>query len=189
MNRVVFVKTTPKFTKTEYKTLMKIENELEKEMLKQIDIICGCAGIVLYENWGWRKERISKLYMEICNVWEKKTSEESVLGICEQETGIVIDIPEYEGNYQDLKFFQGDSRIEDLEPKQRIYMRQRQKRWMGVEILATLLVALHRTYGFGSGRISKVYSQIVEVRDRYNWDSKLIDSECNRITGVGFAVR
>jgi hypothetical protein len=189
MNRVVFVGTTPKMTKTEYKILMKIENELEKEMLKQIDIICGCAGIALYESWGWRKERISKLYKEICGAWEKKTREESMLEICERETGIVIDIPEYEGNYQDLKFFQGDSKIEDLEPKQRIYMRQRQKRWMGAEIFASLMIALHRTYGFGSERISRVYSQIVEVRDRYNWDSKLIDSECNRITGMGMKIR
>ncbi|MCR4745228.1 MAG: hypothetical protein K5894_08360 [Lachnospiraceae bacterium] len=188
MKRVVFTNNRY-MTKTQYKTLRKIEDELEKEMFRQISIICGCAGIALFENWGWKKQRISKIYREICEVWRLKPNEESMIGICEKETGITIGIPEYDGNYQDLKFFQGDSNIEDLTMNQRIYMRQRQKRWMGAEIFASLMIALHRTYGFGSERISRVYSQIVEVRDRYNWDSKLIDSECNRITGVGMPIR
>ena len=76
---------TPYASKTQLRTLKKIEDELEKEMLKQINIACGCAGIALYENWGWRSRRIAKLFGEIYDIWKECTADPkiSMLEMCE----------------------------------------------------------------------------------------------------------
>ena len=177
-------------SKTQIKTLKKIEDELEAEMWKQISIISGSAGIALYENWGWRTKRIASLFREINECWKECAKDKSIsmLGMLEKETGVVIDIPEYEGKYSELLFFQDSSDVE-LSIQQRIYMRQRQKKWIGAEIFASALLALHRLYGFGGDRLNRIAAQIYEVRDRYNWDAKTIEKACYELTNVGIDIK
>lgn len=177
-------------TKMQLRTLKKIEDELETEMWKQISIVSGSAGIALYENWEWRAKRIAGFFREINRCWVECTGDrsESMLGMLEKETGIIIDIPGFDGKYSDLLFFQGDSADVELSIQQRIYMRQRQKKWIGAEIFASALLALHRLYGFGDGRLGRVSGQIHEVRDRYGWDPKAIEKACYEITGVGLEI-
>lgn len=191
MNRAVVVGGNIRCTKMQWKTLRKIEDDLEKEMYKQIGIISGAFGIALYENWGWREKRIAKLFQQISDAWNECAADpnKSMLEMCEDETGIVVDIPEYEGDYKELKYFQKESIREELSIQQRIYMRIRQKKWLGAEMLAATLLALHRCYGFGEERINRLFQQFLEVRDRYHWDQKTIEDECFRITNVGITVK
>ena len=186
MNKIVMLQ-RPKANKMQLKTLNKVENDLKKEMNKQIAIVSGSFGIALYENWGWRQNRIANLFSEINNAWTEVSNDNylSMLSLCEKETGIVIGIPEHDGNYNDLRYFQENpSKILDMTIEQRIYMRLRMKKWIGAEMVASVLVALHRRYGFGVERLDRLYHQMEEVRDRYNWDEKLIENECTRITQV-----
>ena len=188
MKRMIIKEPIVKCTKTQYKRLMKAENDLEKEMLKQIGIIMGCAGIALFENWGWKKKRISDFFFGMQAAWNEcvRDTQRSMLEICEDETGIIVDRPDYEGNYKDLLFFQPKEKIATLSIEQRIYMRIRQKDWMGAEIFASVLVALHRKHGFGDKRIFRLKEQMDEIRDRYSADSDVIEKECRKITGIDF---
>ena len=186
MNKTVVLSRPIKATKTQIKTLKKIEDDLEKEMYKQIGIVSGSYGIALYENWGWREQRIRNFFAEINNIWNEVSRNpcESVLSLCEKETGIEISIPDYEGSYRDMIYFQGDTLGLQLTIDQKIYMRLRQKKWLSVELVASGMVALHRKHGFGYERLNKVYEQMDDVRHRYNWDCKTIEQECYRLTNV-----
>ncbi len=178
--------------KSRRKALDKAEKELMKEMYKQIDIVSGSIGIALYENWGWRDKRIAKYFREINEVWKECSADKdvSMLEMCENETGLVITLPGFEGDYKELKYFrERRPEDEDMTYFEMIAMRQQQKRWIGVMILASAFLAIHRLYGFGGERIVRLKEQMEEVRDRYGWDARKIEKACFDMTGVAIEVR
>lgn len=191
MNRSIVYYNPNSANKTQLKTLKRIEDDLQKEMYRQIGIVSGSFGIALYENWGWREKRIGKFFQEIVNAWEEcaKDPDISMLEMCENETGIVIGIPGCESSYKDLIFFTSDTRHVEMTIEKRICMRLSQKKWLGPEMIAAALVSLHRIYNFGYDRLSKVYQQMEEVRNRYNWDADTIEKECYAMTNVAIDVK
>ncbi len=188
MNRLYYY-TLGKGTDAQRKALIKAESELKKEMYRQIDIVSGCAGIALYENWDWRKGRISKLFQEITETWDEcaKDKDLSIIEMCENETGLVITAPGFEGNYKDLKYFQKDGG--DLSILEMIHMRHQQKKWAGAMLFASAIIALHRLHGFGGERVMRLKGQIEEVRDRYDWNPHKIVNACDQITGVSITLK
>lgn len=186
MNKSIVFSKPGKISKTQLRTLKKIEDDFYKEMYKQVEIVSGSFGIALYENFGWRKKKIEKFFNEINETWSEVSSDPnlSVLALCEQETGIELSIPEHDGSYKDLLYFNISPGTIQMTIQQKIYMRIRQKQWVGAEMIGAGLIALHRLYGFGYNRLATVYEQMTDVRERYNYDNKLIEAECYSITGV-----
>lgn len=180
-----------KCTKMQWKMLKKIEDELQKEMYNQIGIVSGSMGLALYYNWGFRQQRISKLFKNICVAWDECVADDdtNILDMCKKETGFTIGIPEYEGDYKDLIFFQEKKKMDKLSIHQRIYMRQRQRKWLGAEVLASALISVHRQFKFGGERIGKLYDQMVEIMQEFNYDCKKIEDECYKVTNVGITVK
>ena len=185
MAKVYVYGNNQKATPNQWKTLRKVEDDLQKEMYKQLNMISGSVGIALYEYWGWRHERLHKLYKTIDKLWEEIADDPNVSAfkLCEDETGMVISIPDFDGTWSDLLYYKDKAYKKDLPIQQLIYTRIRQKKWIGAEVVASVMVALHRMYGFGYERLSRLYEQMDESRNRYDWDAKKIRQECFRITG------
>jgi hypothetical protein len=177
-------------TKSQKKALAKAEAELKKEMYDQISIVSGCIGIALYENWGWRKARISEVFNEIENSWNACSADKniSMIEMCEKETGIAIYREGYEGDYLDLKYFQPLT-SETMTISQYIYMRIQQKKWVPATILASAFLSLHKLHGFGKERMLRLRDQVDKIRERYQADPKKIEDACYKITGVAITVK
>jgi hypothetical protein len=172
--------------KMKRKALERAERDLKNEMYKQIAIVSGCFGIALYENWGWRKARIAKLFKEISAAWDECSADKdtSMIEMCEQETGIAVYREGFQGDYKELKYFRPREGAR-LTVDQTIHMRYQQKKWVATTIFASAFLALHKLYGFGGQRILRLRDQVDEIKLRYNNDSKKIEKACFEITGVG----
>lgn len=171
--------------KMKRKALDRAEKDLKDEMNKQIVVVSGCFGIALYENWGWRKARISKLFREISDAWNECSADKdiSMIEMCEQVTGIAVYRSGYDGDYQELKYFKPGENVK-LTVNQLIHMRYQQKKWVSTTIFASVFLALHRLYGFGGERILRLRDQVDDLKLRYNNDAKKIEKACFDITGV-----
>lgn len=64
------------------------------------------------------------------------------------------------------------------------YMRIRQKQWIAPQIMACIMVALHRKYGFGFERLSRLYNQIDAIRTEYNLDPDKLREACREETHI-----
>ena len=65
-----------------------------------------------------------------------------------------------------------------------LYMRQQQIKWVRPQLMACLMTALHRKYGFGYERCSRIYQQIQEIEAEYEADPKKIRQACRDETGI-----
>lgn len=160
----------------------------EKEAVKRVNIFYGSAAIALWEFWGWREKKIKHLLELTQDIWNECSSDNniSMLQMLENETGIDMRIPETGKSWHDVAFLNAkiNMKIEDMSRPQIIYMRQQQTKWVGAQVLAGICIALHRKHQFGATRISRLISQINEVRFQYEEKEKVIINECMRITGI-----
>lgn len=177
--------------KAEQKARKKANIDYMKEVHNQIGIVSGSVGIALYENWGWREKRLQKLFSEIKESWEECAADKniSMLEMCENETGIVIDRQGFEVDYKELRYFKpGDiSEQDEMSLCEFMYMRSQQKKWAGPQVFASVLLTLHRLYGFGAERIIRLKEQMEDVWTRYGSDCKKIEKACQEITGVSIS--
>ena len=158
---------------------------LAKEGDRQCHLIYGAAGLAFYRHWGWRKDRILKLMDLTVEVWNEcaKDPDTCMIEMCENETGIEIQ----NGNgksWKDLPYMNAKLNPGRMTMAQCIYMRQRQIQWLAPQIMAAIMVALHRKYGFGYERCARVYSQIMEIEHEFKMDPKLLKNACLMETGV-----
>lgn len=76
---------------------------------------------------------------------------------------------------------------EDLGPMtdaQWLYMRQQQIKWVRPNIMACILIGLHRKYGFGFDRCARVYAKIEEIEQEFKDDPKRIRRAAQEEVGV-----
>ena len=66
-------------------------------------------------------------------------------------------------------------------------MRRQQIKWIAPQVMACIMIALHRKYGFGFDRLSRFYAQIDEVRGEYGNDPDRIREGCRQLTGIDVA--
>jgi hypothetical protein len=63
--------TIVKTTKAYEKMIKKAESDLNKECSRQLDLVNCSAIITLYEKYGWRTDRISKLLFVSQDKWKE----------------------------------------------------------------------------------------------------------------------
>lgn len=63
-------------------------------------------------------------------------------------------------------------------------MRRQQKKWMAPQIVAGILLALHRKCGFGFDRCARMYQQIDAIEQEYGKDPQKTAQACLELTGV-----
>lgn len=168
--------------------LKKAEKDLNEEMYKQVDIIYSSAAIAFARYWdkGWGPLRIRRLFDLTQECWDEcgETNEVSMLEMVENEVGIEIRIPETDKSWHDLAFLNAKIDMGRMTKCQWIYMRQRQKQWIGAMVMACMFLALHRKYGFGPERLLRLMSQIDDIRIEFNYNRKDLVKACLEEAGV-----
>ncbi len=162
--------------------LKKADNELNAEMHKQVDMIYSAAAIAFARYWndGWGPKRIISLFEKTAETWDEcgESNDVSMLQMLEDETGIEIKIRETDKSWHELAYLNSSIKMDRMTKAQWIYMRQRQKLWIGAQVLACMFLALYRKYGFGPQRLLRLMEQIDDIRDEFSWDRKALVKAC-----------
>ena len=156
------------------------ETAMQKEMERQVDMIYSAMAIAFHRYWGWGPLRIRRLMDKTQDAWDEcgETNEVSMLQMLEDETGIEIRNHELGKSWHDLAYLNAKIDMGRMNRAQWIYMRQRQKDWIGPQVIACVLLALYRKYGFGHQRCLRILGQIEEIEAEFGYDPKKLKAAC-----------
>ena len=166
----------------------KATQRIQTDGLKHCTVLYGAMGIVLWRHWNKRVVAITSLFDLSRSVWRDcaKDHDSSMIQMCEDETG--IEIQNGDGaSWHDVAYLNGSLNPGMMNEAQWLYMRQQQIKWIRPQIMACLMVALHRKYGFGFERCARIYRQIDETAQEYRSDPKRIREACLELTGIDVA--
>ena len=165
----------------------KATRRIETDGIKHCFVLYGATGIVLWRHWNKRVVAITSLFDLSRTVWRDcaKDHDSSMIQMCEDETGIEVNNGEGK-SWKEIWFLNGHipGRMTDA---QLLYMRQQQLKWIRPQVMACLMIALHRKYKFGFDRCARIYAQIDEVSAQYADDHKRIREACLELTGIDVA--
>lgn len=161
---------------------------IEIEGRKQLFLIYGATGIALYRHYNMRKTAIVRLFEITSSIWEECAADinKSMIKMCYEETGIEIQC----GNgksWEDLPYLNGKINKMRLTDAQWVYIRHQQVKWIAPQVMACILLALHRKKGFGFDRCAKFYQRVQEIEAEFENDPDMMRAECKTITGVDVA--
>ncbi len=162
--------------------------KIEKEGRKQCLLIYSATGIALWRNYGKRKEAITNLFNLTSDVWIAcaKDYDHSMIEMCELETG--IEIQNGSGtSWRDVPYLNGSLDPGKMSYEQLVYMRQQQVKWVRPQVMACMMVSLHRKYGYGFERCSRLYNEIQEIEREYKCRPERIRRACYELTGIDVA--
>lgn len=161
--------------------------KIEKEGDKQIRILYGSSALALCRNWGMKKVAIERTFDVSLDIWQRcaKDTENSMIKLCEKETGIEIQNGEGK-SWRDLPYLSGKD-VGPMTEAQLIYMRNQQVKWVAPQIIACILMAMHQKHGFGYERCARFYGQVEEIKDEYKTNPKWIRTACLEETGIDVA--
>lgn len=168
--------------KTAYR---KATENLEKEGLKQCTLLYSATALALCRHWGKGKQAITSLFELSGDIWRQCADDNlhSMIELCEKETG--IEIQNNSGkSWRELMYLNATLDTGKLSNAQWVYMRHRQKDWTAAQVMACIMVSLHRKYGFGFDRCARIYSQIQDIAASYEDDPKRIREACLKETGI-----
>ncbi len=167
--------------------IRKANREFMAEGYRQINLKIAGAGLALHRNWGYGARRISTMMDELLRGWNEcaKDSSASMLTMLEAETGIELAVPG-EKSYHELIYLNGTPRG-NLSEMQIIAMRRKQTKWIGTTILASVMLSMHRMYGFEADRDTALMNQIAEIENEYGGNGSRIVEALRKETGVEFA--
>ena len=163
----------------------KATDNLEKEGQKQCMLLYSAAALALNRYWCKGKQTIISLFELTGEVWRTCADDNmhSMIQMCEEETG--IEIQNNSGkSWRDLPYLNASLDDIKLSNAQWVYMRHRQKDWIAAQVMACIMVALHRKYKFGFDRCARIYAQIREIEAEYGMDPKKIHDACKTETGI-----
>lgn len=162
---------------------------IEAEGHRQCMLLYGAAGIALRRHWGKGAEEVRDLFEASYDVWRECAADagRSMVRTCEEETGVEIQIGDGK-SWRDIPYLNGAINDMRMSNAQWAYMRQRQAKWVAPQVMACLMVAMHREWGFGHRRCAEAYRRISEVQELYGNDAEAIRQECMRLLGIDPAV-
>jgi hypothetical protein len=163
------------------KALRRIETEGRKHCL----CIYSATAMALWQYWGKKKEAINRLFDLSHDVWKEcaKDHDHSMIQMCEEETSIEIQNGDGK-SWRDLLYLNASLDTGIMTPAKMLWMRQQQVKWVAPQIMACLLIAMHRKHGFGYDRCQRLYQQVHEIIDDYGSDVEKIRKACLEETGV-----
>lgn len=168
------------------KDYKKAEAQLTKEMDKQIRIIYPACAIVLWQQYGWRETRIMRRFITSNEVWGECAGygeEKSMLQMLEDETGIDLRLTGCPDWHQ-LQYL--DGRAWDGTPitlPQAIYMRQQQKKWLPLLLLACMCLTLYRDEHWGAVRIGRFVGHVDQLRQEVGESQDRFSEMLKEVTG------
>lgn len=161
-----------------------VEN-IRVESRKQCFLAYGAAGITLWRYWDKGTIAILRLFEKTMKVWNECANdpERGMLEICEDETGIEIQCGDGK-SWRDLPYLSKRVNSKRFTNAQWVYMRQQQIKWIPAQVIACILIALHRKWKFGFDRCQRFYGQVQEVQAEFNNDPDKMRLVCIETTGV-----
>ncbi|MDO5131430.1 MAG: hypothetical protein Q4D81_00425 [Eubacteriales bacterium] len=158
---------------------------IEIEGRKQCMMLYGAAGLALRRHHNKGRQAILNLFDLTGEIWRDcaKTNKHSMIEMCYRETGIEIQRGDGK-SWEDLPYLNASLDMRPMSNAQMVYMRQQQVKWVAPQVMACIMVALHRKYGFGFDRCARVYSQIDAIRGEYGNDPEAIREACRKETGI-----
>ena len=151
---------------------------LETAEREQCMIIYAAAALALRRYWQRGRRAILNIFTETGEIWQDcvTTADKSMLKMCEDETGIEVQCGDGR-SWHNIAYLNG-SLPRQMSFAQWTYMRQQQLRWVAPQVVACIMIALHRKYGFGFDRLSRLYGQIDAVRADFNSDPERLLEQC-----------
>lgn len=167
--------------------IAKATQKIETEGRKHCFQIYSATAIALWRHWGKRTEAINKLFDMSHDIWKECAADHdhSMIQMCETETGIEIQNGDGKG-WRDLQYLNGTI-PRYMTTAQILYMRQQQLKWLRPQVMACMMISLHRRYGFSFDRCSRIYQQIQEIEGEYQSDPDKLREACYELTGIDVA--
>ena len=165
---------------------MKADRELEEEIKRQEVISFAAAVLAMHRYYGWTNAQLLEM-LEHCAVICKdcsSTNQLSLIQMLDEETGIELQNGD-EKNWQELAYLNASLKPgQQMTTSQWIYMRNRQKKWVEPQLMACILLGLHRMKGCGFTSLKRIYSQIAGIEAEYGWNKDALHAACLDATGI-----
>ncbi len=174
------------------RAIKKADAALHDECRRQVMLVYGAAAVALKNKWRFGQQKILDVFDSTDAVWQEVggDSRVSMLSLLEEETGIEIRLTNSSASWRELEFLNGEmNRYENITKAQYVYMRNRQRLWMGAMIQACLYLALYREYGFRSVKLRHLMEEIENIRAEQNQKEKRVLDLCSRETGINIVKR
>ncbi len=161
--------------------------DIQKEGERQVRMVYSAAALALKRHHGWGEKRILALFEETKAIWNDcaRDPDTSMLMMLEAETGIIIQARGVDKSYHELDYLNGTpADAHPMTAAQYIYMRRRQLPWIGPQITAAMLLALHRIHGWSGVRDQRLLDQKDEIEKEYKWNPAKLVKACGEETGI-----
>lgn len=167
--------------------IAKAQQKIEAEGRKHLFRIYSATAIALWRHWDKRTEAINRLFDMSHDIWKECAADHdhSMIQMCETETGIEIQNGDGK-SWEDLLYLNGTI-PQQMTTAQILYMRQRQLKWIRPQVMACMLIALHRKYGFGFDRCGRIYKQIEDIEAEFGRDPEKLREACYKLTSIDVA--
>ncbi len=168
--------------------LAKTEHRFEVEERRRAINIYSAAAIALWQHWNKKEKAIRGLFGDTMDVWNEcaRNFDHSMIEMCELETGIEITNGDGKG-WRDLAYLNGDLGKKDMTYAQIIYMKQQQIKWIRPQLMACMMITLHRKWGFGHERCARIYAQIDNIEAEFRANPERLRAACYELTGIDVA--
>lgn len=166
-----------------------------KKANKELDEASGIAmqlgfyrTIIALCRYGWKRLRLERFMDKANEVYLecRKDDGKSLVQMCDEETGIEVRNEEGESYLDTTYLNQAKWDVEKAKfdkmpyPMQRAYyisVRQHMKKWMYAQIMASIILALHRKEGWSFDRISAFLSVHDEIKAEFGNDIEKLNNE------------
>lgn len=166
-------------------TLQKAYRKIETEGRKHCILLYSATALALHRHWNKKQKAISNLFQVSRQVWKDCAADHdhSMIQMCETETGIEIQNGDGK-SWRDVAYLNGSINPGMMSEAQWLYMRQQQVKWVRPQVMACIMVSLHRKYGFGYDRCARIYQQIQDILDEHGNNPERIRKACLQETGI-----
>lgn len=166
------------------KATRKADLDLSREFYRQKYLVYGGAGLVLKKKHGWGMKRFEVLVATTSMLWKSCGEDNSVsmMQMLSEETG--IEIQNRDGkSWEDLAYLNSSIDPGVITPAKYVYMRKQQAKWVRPQILACILLALHRLHGWGYERGSRFVRELTDEQWEHGMDPQRVKAACNEAYG------
>lgn len=166
----------PPMNKAQKNMIIKACKKLDQAAERAVDLTYSCLAIALNRHYGYGKQRIKKIMEESWKAWEEVGQDEtmSMIELLDTETGVEV-MTEDRKHWYDMPYLNNEAWDGQIRSWQYLYqVRIEQAKWMEATATAGLLLAMHRKEKFGPERIGKLYEHMLEVRNEFEGNTKLL---------------
>lgn len=162
------------------------DKELTDKIKEQQVVVFSAALLALHRYYGWTEKQMLSFLDECAGICHECSGDQSLSLIKMLDEEADIELQNGNGqSYREVDFLNSSIRPGmKFTSAKWIYMRKRQLLWVNPQIMACVLLALHRNKGYGFRSCSRVYQQIEGIETEYGYDKDALWNACTDATGI-----